>query len=131
MISLFEIKVYFLLVLTSRERPKSALYLRLKKRNVFEIVKGGLFETPFCCKKWKEKLKPGSFGALKYFLKIKIEKFERSYSGEKIERGTLWGFLTSIRLQIIKKFKGDIRRHRKDFEKKSHKAEKGANSQRC
>ena len=42
---------------TSRERrPKSALYLRLKKRNVFKIVKGGTlwaFETPLCEKKWK------------------------------------------------------------------------------
>ena len=33
---------------TSRELQKSALYLRLKKRKVFKIVKGGsfgLFET--------------------------------------------------------------------------------------
>ena len=38
---------------TRRERLKSALYLRLKKRKVFKIVKGGpfrLFENPVCCK---------------------------------------------------------------------------------
>ena len=39
--------------ITSRERPKSALYLRLKKREVFKIVKGGpfgFFETPVVAK---------------------------------------------------------------------------------
>ena len=36
------------LLLTRRERLKSALYLRLKKRKVF---KKGLFESPVCCKK--------------------------------------------------------------------------------
>ena len=38
---------------TRRERLKSELYLRLKKRKVFKIVKGGpfrLFENPVCCK---------------------------------------------------------------------------------
>ena len=38
---------------TSRERPKSAIYLILKKREVFKIVKRGpfgLFEDPVCGK---------------------------------------------------------------------------------
>ena len=41
-----------MICLTRRERLKSALYLRLKKRKVFKIVKGGpfgLFENPACC----------------------------------------------------------------------------------
>ena len=40
-------------MITRRERLKSALYLKLKKRKVFEIVKGGPFrlcENPVCCK---------------------------------------------------------------------------------
>ena len=38
----------------SREWPKSALYLKLKNREVFKIVKRGsfgLFETPVCWNK--------------------------------------------------------------------------------
>ena len=40
-------------LITRRERLKSTLYLRLKKRKVFETVKGGpygLFEKTVCCK---------------------------------------------------------------------------------
>ena len=45
---------YFQERLTSRKRPKSVLYLRLKKREIFKIVESapfGLFETPVCWKK--------------------------------------------------------------------------------
>ena len=48
---------------TRRERLKSALYLRLKKRKVFKPVKGGpfgLFKNPVCCK-IPNKLKVGPF----------------------------------------------------------------------
>ena len=40
-------------IITRRERPKSALYLRLKTRKVFKIVERGifgLFENLVCCK---------------------------------------------------------------------------------
>ena len=62
--------------ITSRKRPKSAPYLRLK------IVKGG----PFDFKKFP-----------KNFFKNVI--FEQCHSAEKCKRGTLWYFLTSIVLQ--------------------------------
>ena len=42
----------------------------------------------------------------KFSNKIKIEKFEWSHSAKNFERADPLGFLTSIRLQIIKKFKG-------------------------
>ena len=61
--------------ITRRERLKSALYLRLKRRQVFKIVKGGTFQTfsnLVCCKVSK-KLKGGPFGDIK---KTKNENFE-------------------------------------------------------
>ena len=46
--------IWFLQVVTRRERLKAALYLRLKKRKVLKIVKRGpfvgVFENAFCCK---------------------------------------------------------------------------------
>ena len=73
---------------TRRERLKSALYLRLKKRKGFKPVKGGyfgLFENPVCCK-ISNKLKGGPFGdkKIRFFLisekKTKNENFEQSHS---------------------------------------------------
>ena len=59
---------------TSRERPKSALYLRLKKRNVFKIVKGG------------------PFGDIEKFSKKKSKKeiFEQCHSAKNVKGRTLW-----------------------------------------
>ena len=62
-------------------------------------------------KKWRP------FGALKNFRMNKIEKFELSHSVKEFERGLFGVFLTSILLQIIRKFKGTLRRHRNIFEK--------------
>ena len=74
---------------TSRERPKLALYLRLK------IVKGGPFglcETPFGCKTFK-KLKGDPWEILKNFRKkFKKEIFEQCHSAEKCKRGDPLGF---------------------------------------
>ena len=42
-----------------------------------------------------------------------------------LEKGTLWDFLTFVLLQNIKKIeRRTLSRHKKNFEKKSHKAEK-------
>ena len=62
---------------TRRERLKSALYLKLKKRKVFEIVKGGpfrLFENTVCCKISK-KIEGDHLETFKN-LKMKNENFE-------------------------------------------------------
>ena len=64
---------------TRRERLKSALYPRLKKRKPFKTVKGGrtirLFQNPVCCK-ISNKLKVGPFEGKKKFEK-------KSYNAEK------------------------------------------------
>ena len=65
-------KTLFSYMQTRRERLKSALYLRLKQRKVFEIVKGGLFglfENPVCCKISK-KLKGDPLETVKKIRKI-------------------------------------------------------------
>ena len=64
--------------LVRRERLKSVLYLRLKKRKVFTIVKGGghfrLFENPVCCEISK-KNEGGPFGHIK--IRKFFEKFRK------------------------------------------------------
>ena len=56
---------------------------------------------------------------------MKNDNFEQSHSAEKSERGTLWDFQTSIMFQIIKKkLKGGPLVQSKNFQKKSHSAEK-------
>ena len=71
--------------ITRRERLKSGLYLRLKKRKTF-------FEKN---------------------LKFLIFFFRKmSHSAEKCERGTLWDVLTYIQLRKIKKLEwGTLLRH--------------------
>ena len=80
-ISSIKVSIYFQ---TSRERPKSALYLRLK------IVKGGpfgLFETPVGCTIWK-KIEGGPFGDFKNFSKKNLKRFLNSASVPKnVKRG--------------------------------------------
>ena len=49
---------------------------------------------------------------------MKNDNFEQSHSPEKSERGTLWGFQTSIMFQNIKKLKGGPFVQSKDFRKK-------------
>ena len=61
---------------TRREPLKSARYLRLKKRKVFEIVKGGpfvIFQHPLCCIT-SSKIKGRQFGAIKIFSKKSFEE---------------------------------------------------------
>ena len=60
-----------------REHLMSALYLRLKKRKVFKVVKGGpfrIFENPVCCKISK-KIEVDALERLK-----KFENFSRIIS---------------------------------------------------
>ena len=93
---------------TRRERLKLALYLRLKKRKVFKIVKGGTLSTFWkssllqnIWKNWKrdplESLKKS-----KHFLKkfSKNEKFEESQC-RKTRKGDLLGCL---KLQVAAKY---------------------------
>ena len=68
------------IMLTRRERLKSAPYLRLKKRKTLFSEKIEIFEKIFFQKK--------------------------SHSAEKCKRGTLLDLLTNIPLQNIKKLKG-------------------------
>ena len=53
---------------TRREHLKSALYLRLKRRKVFKIVKGWTLQTfsNLVCCKISEKLKGGHFGDINF-----------------------------------------------------------------
>ena len=122
---------------TSRERPKSAPYLRLKnskrtskcqsilfygtgktqKLNRIGAPEGTLWDfssiLPQIIKKnWRR----GTFGE-KIF-------FEKSYNAEKTERGTLWDFSTSVLSENSKKLKGGPFGEFFFFEKKSHRAEK-------
>ena len=73
---------------TSRERPKSALYLRLK------IVKEGpfgLFETPVGCTIWR-KLKGRPYGDFKKFQKFFKMRFSISVTVPKNVKGRPLGF---------------------------------------
>ena len=73
------------LVITSRERPKSAPYLRLK------VQKGdpsGFVKLQLVAKNLKKKLKGGPFGDMKKFpKKFFNEIFEQCHSAEKCKRG--------------------------------------------
>ena len=80
---------------------KSALYLRLKKRKVFKIVKGALraFRNSSLLKKY-EKNEGGHFGAVQNIRqKTKIENFEQFHSAEKCKRGTILMFCTEWMLK--------------------------------
>ena len=68
-----------------RERLNSALYLRLKKRELFKICSGRLWKT----KKFR----------------ITFEKPKRS--NWRAKKGTIWHFLTFFLLQNIKKNEGE------------------------
>ena len=89
---------------TSRERPKSALYLRLK------IVKGGPFglcETPASNENMKKKWGRALWGLKKISQKILKMRFLNSVTVSKnVKGGTLWDFLTSIVLQNVEKNEG-------------------------
>ena len=82
---------------TRRERLKSALYLRLKKRKTF-------------------------FWKLEMFENFFVEKCR--ISAEKCKRGILLDLLTCILLQNIKKLGGGLLETLKNFRKKVHSAEK-------
>ena len=56
--------------------------------------------------------------------KLENEIFEPCHSAEKCKRGTLWNFVTSTVLQIIETNEGDPLVQSKNFQKKSHNAEK-------
>ena len=90
---------------TRRERLKSTPYLRLKKLKLFEIVKGGTL-----LKKTKNR---------------KVGILSKSQSVEKLERGDPLDFL---KLQFAVKYqkRGTLWRQ-KNFQKKSHSAEKNSN----
>ena len=70
---------------------------------------------------------------MKNFQKNKNENFEQSHSAENSEkRGTFWDFSTFVLLQNIKKIKRrTLWGHLKNFEKKSHKAEKSHSAKKC
>ena len=118
---------------TRRERLKSALYLRLKKRKVFKIVKWESFDflkIQFVAK-YQENWRGDPLETLK-----KIEKFfevfekkqkmrilKQSHSAKKLERETLWAFWNFSLLQNIKKLEGGPFGDKKS-KKKSHSAEK-------
>ena len=81
---------------TRRECLKSELYLRLKRRNVFKIVKGGpfrLFQIQVVAK-YQKVLKGGPFEALKFFFKFekifeknrKMKILKQSHSAKQLER---------------------------------------------
>ena len=85
-------------LLTRRQRLKSALYLRLKKRKVFKIVD------------FQKNLK---ISKIFFFRKM-------SHSAEKCKRGDPFDFQTCILLQNNKKLKGGPFGDIKKFSKKSH-----------
>ena len=105
---------------TRRESLKSALYLRLKKRNVFRIKKGrpfGLHGNPVCCKILKT-LKGTLWRLLNIFSKKKTknENFETVSVCQKTKIGRPFGiFGTSVCCKIFQKIEG----RQKIFEEKS------------
>ena len=89
--------------LTSQERPKSVLYLKLKKREVFKIVKKGppaLFEN-YVFWKLRKKMKGGHLETLNKFQKNPTLRFLTIVTAKHYERETLCRFLASILLHII------------------------------
>ena len=104
---LFETPTYLLRNSTRRERLKSALYLRLKVREVFEIVKGdhlGSLKIQFVAK----------------YLNRRGTLWRHNLKGE-----TIWAFRNYSLLQNIEKLEGGPFGDKK-FEKKSHSAEKNS-----
>ena len=92
-------EIWLFKALTRRERLKSALYLRLKKRKVFKIVKGGTLST-FRKSSSLQNIKKLKGGPLKTFKKI--ENFlKQSHSAGKVKRGDPLGFL---KLQFAPKY---------------------------
>ena len=95
-----------------------------KKMRIFNSLigpknaKGGLFGVINILPVAKYKKIDGApLTAIKYFRKKVLQC-------QKIERGTLWDFPTSILLKNIKKLKGNPLVQSKNFLKKSHSAEK-------
>ena len=78
---------YMYLNKTSRDRPKSALYLRLKNSKKTSMSKYWWVGDPFMKKKFLEK--------------------ESLTMPKKLQGWTLWGFSTSILSQNIKNWRGD------------------------
>ena len=110
--------VFYVHIGTSWERPKSALYLRLK------IVKGGPFglcETPAGCKVWK-KLKGSPLGTSQK--KFKMRSLNSVTVPKNVKGGTLWDFLTSIVLQDVETNEGGPFGAIQKVSKTSHSAEK-------
>ena len=91
-----------------------------------KIVKGGpfgLFENPVCCKISK-KIEGGPFGDIKKLSKKKRKMiYLNSLIVTKNVEGGLWAFSTSLQLQNIREQNIPFR-DKKNFEKKSHSAEK-------
>ena len=106
---------------TRRERLRWALYLRLKKRKVFEIVKGDPFDflKIQLVANYQKKLKRGRpFGRQKKSKKKrKVRILKQSHSAEILKRGDPLGFLA---LQFAAKYQktwwGTLWRQKK-FEK--------------
>ena len=85
------------------------------------IIKAQKAQTFWNCKR-------GTFGFLKKKKNRKIRILSQSHSAEKLERGALWAFWNFNLLQNIKKLEGgDPLETKKNFEKKSHSAEKNSN----
>ena len=135
---------------TRRERLKSALYLRLRKRKTLFLKKTNIHSVANY--QISKKLKGGPFGGNKYFKRVSqcrktFEVFQHpssrktwnnwrkfflyfrekiSQCRKKLKGGTLWDFSTSILSQNIKKCRGSLwgKNFRKKVsifpEKKSH-----------
>ena len=98
-----------------RERLKSALYLRLKKRKVLKICPGRIYEklrkqfrdtqrVPFMLDKTLFHFSPTGNKKKTFFFENRIFSFGHCRMGaEKCEKGALWDLLTYILLQNIKK----------------------------
>ena len=115
------LKLRWLKLITSRERPKSALCLGLKKRNAFEICKMafvkplGFLKLQFVAK--YEKIEGDPLETLKIFQKI--ENIEHCHSAENCKRGTLCFFNIHSVANYQTNNGGPLWRHRKTFDKKS------------
>ena len=113
----------WLLDVTSRERPKSAPYLRLK------IVKSGTLRALWNSS-WLQNMKKFEGGTLWGLEKIsqksvKNKIFEQCHSAEKCKRGDSLGFFDiHCVAKYRNKWRGDPLVPSKKFQKKSHTAEK-------
>ena len=88
---------------TSRERPKSALYLRLK---IVKEVSSGFVKLQLVAKYEKIEVEPS--GDLKKFPKkiFKLRFLNSVTVPKNVKGGTLWDFLTSIVLQNVETNEG-------------------------